>query len=86
MGFVKSRFVIAFNDLSPIDLRRLCRMVTPTRLVAPYVVVIPLVGDSFQAQHLYQKEKSLLLFCRCFRLGPTRFCRFAFDTNSTVKQ
>ena len=59
---MKSRFVIAFNDLSPIDLRRLCRMATPTRLVAPYVVVIPLVGDSFQAQHLYQKKK----VCCCF--------------------
>lgn len=40
-------------------------MVTPTRLVASHVIVIPLVGDSFQAQHLYKKEKcvaALLMF------------------------
>ena len=65
---MKSHFVIVFNDLSPIDLRRLCRMVTPTRLVAPYVVVIPLVGDSFQAQHLYQKKKCVAAL-QMFQVG-----------------
>ena len=55
---------IDLMSLSPIVLIGLFRMVTPTRLVAYHVVVTPLVGDSFQAQHLHQK-KSVLLLCGC---------------------
>ena len=84
-GFWSRTSCIDLMSLSPIVLIGLFRMVTPTRLVAYHVVVTPLVGDSFHSTTFTSKEKCVAAL-RMFRLGPTRFCSFAFETNSTVKQ